>query len=71
MHPPAEEDRPASFSVQPAREEQFHCFDAFPMSGSPHDSSTLGVWTGFRKESVFRPEKFHFDTKPQRGCPSI
>ena len=59
----------SSALARPTLQEQFHCFNAFPVSGSPHDSSTLGVWTGFRKESFFRPENCILDTKPQRGCP--
>ena len=44
-------------------------YDAFPVSGSPHDSSTLGVWTGLRKESFFQTRNCNFEHKPTEGLP--
>jgi hypothetical protein len=47
---------------------QLRCCDDVTVPGSPL-SITLGVWTGFRKESPFQTRKLHFEHKTTAGSP--
>jgi hypothetical protein len=59
---------PSSIIVAPSLKEQFHYFDAFPVSGSPHDS-TSDTQTSTLTFILIDIENALFETEHKRGSP--